>query len=97
MEHSAVGQSHEELSLYVVPPRTHLGARNEGGQGSAPTQHTTRRHARNQRRQLLDPLLQHGWICHSFKWGGLALRSDKLALTYQAALHLAAILLWARR
>lgn len=28
--------------------------------------------------------------------GGLATRCDKLALAYQAALHLAAILVWAR-
>lgn len=64
---SAAGQGHEEPGLRVVPPRTHPGYRNEGGQGPAPTHHTTRRQARNQRRQLLNPLLQHGWICNSFK------------------------------
>ncbi len=36
-------------------------------------------------------------INHLKQWRGLAMRTDKLALAYQAALHLAAILLWARR
>ncbi|MFE6629311.1 IS5 family transposase [Streptomyces rochei] len=31
------------------------------------------------------------------QWRGLAMRTDKLAIDYQAALHLAAILTWARR
>ncbi|WP_406840013.1 IS5 family transposase [Streptomyces sp. AHU1] len=31
------------------------------------------------------------------QWRGLATRTDKLAIAYQAALHLAAILIWARR
>lgn len=31
------------------------------------------------------------------QWRGLAMRTDKLATAYQAALHLAAILIWARR
>ncbi|MFG2549431.1 IS5 family transposase [Streptomyces sp. NPDC048581] len=31
------------------------------------------------------------------QWRGLATRTDKLAITYQAALHLAGILIWARR
>lgn len=31
------------------------------------------------------------------QWRGLALRTDKLATAYQGALHLAAILIWARR
>ncbi len=31
------------------------------------------------------------------QWCGLTMRSDKLAIAYQAALRLAAILLWARR
>ncbi|MFJ3089406.1 IS5 family transposase [Streptomyces sp. NPDC086838] len=31
------------------------------------------------------------------QWRGLAMRTDKLAIAYQAALHLAAILMWARR
>jgi transposase len=31
------------------------------------------------------------------QWRGLAMRTDKLAIVYQAALHLAAILIWARR
>lgn len=31
------------------------------------------------------------------QWRSLAMRTDKLAITYQAALHLAAILVWARR
>lgn len=31
------------------------------------------------------------------QWLGLALRTDKLAIAYQGALHLAAILIWARR
>ncbi|MGW4912832.1 IS5 family transposase [Streptomyces sp. NPDC004270] len=30
------------------------------------------------------------------QWRGLAMRTDKLALAYQAALHLAAILIWTR-
>ncbi|MEW2326139.1 IS5 family transposase [Streptomyces griseoincarnatus] len=30
------------------------------------------------------------------QWRGLAMRTDKLALAYQAALHLAAILMWTR-
>jgi transposase len=30
------------------------------------------------------------------QWRGLAARTDKLAIAYQAALHLAAILIWAR-
>ncbi|MFE0800403.1 IS5 family transposase [Streptomyces sp. NPDC058812] len=30
------------------------------------------------------------------QWRGLAMRTDKLALTYEAALHLAAILIWSR-
>lgn len=30
-------------------------------------------------------------------WRGLAMRTDKLAIAYQAALHLAAILIWVRR
>ncbi|WP_412079583.1 IS5 family transposase (plasmid) [Streptomyces xanthophaeus] len=31
------------------------------------------------------------------QWRGLAMRTDKLAIAYQAALHLAALLIWARR
>ncbi|MGY5014305.1 IS5 family transposase [Streptomyces sp. 900105755] len=31
------------------------------------------------------------------QWRGLAMRTDKLAIAYQAALHLASILIWARR
>ncbi|WP_436845973.1 IS5 family transposase [Streptomyces tibetensis] len=31
------------------------------------------------------------------QWRGLAMRTDKLAVAYQAALHVAAILIWARR
>jgi transposase len=31
------------------------------------------------------------------QWRGLATRTDKLAIAYQAALHLAAILIWTRR
>ncbi|MEW2050814.1 IS5 family transposase [Streptomyces sp. NPDC005476] len=31
------------------------------------------------------------------QWRGLAMRTDKLAIAYQAALHLAAILMWTRR
>lgn len=31
------------------------------------------------------------------QWRGLAMRTDKLAIAYQAALHLAAMLIWARR
>ncbi|MFH8804513.1 IS5 family transposase [Streptomyces sp. NPDC017936] len=31
------------------------------------------------------------------QWRGLALRTDKLSIAYQAVLHLAAILIWARR
>ncbi|MER6407065.1 IS5 family transposase [Streptomyces viridosporus] len=31
------------------------------------------------------------------QWRGLATRTDKLAIAYQAALHFAAILIWARR
>ena len=31
------------------------------------------------------------------QWCGLATRTDKLAITFQAALHLAAILIWTRR
>lgn len=31
------------------------------------------------------------------QWRGLAMRTDKLAIAYQAALHLAAILIWLRR
>ncbi|QTD95877.1 IS5 family transposase ISBli8 [Streptomyces cyanogenus] len=31
------------------------------------------------------------------QWRGLATRTDKLAIAYQAAHHLAAILIWARR
>ncbi|KPI20891.1 hypothetical protein OV450_7731 [Actinobacteria bacterium OV450] len=31
------------------------------------------------------------------QWRGLAMRADKLALAYQAALHLATILIWTRR
>lgn len=31
------------------------------------------------------------------QWRGLGIRADKLAIAYQAALHLAAILIWARR
>ncbi|MFE2581749.1 IS5 family transposase [Streptomyces sp. NPDC059378] len=31
------------------------------------------------------------------QWRGLAMRTDKLAIAYQGALHLAAILIWARR
>ncbi|CAL9673363.1 hypothetical protein SUDANB150_07635 [Streptomyces sp. enrichment culture] len=31
------------------------------------------------------------------QWRGLAMRTNKLALAYRAALHLAAILMWARR
>lgn len=31
------------------------------------------------------------------QWRGLAMRTDKLAIAYQAALHFAAILMWARR
>ncbi len=30
------------------------------------------------------------------QWRGLAMRTDKLALAYEAALHLAAILIWSR-
>lgn len=31
------------------------------------------------------------------QWRGLAMRCDKLAIAYQAALHLASILIWAQR
>lgn len=31
------------------------------------------------------------------QWRGLAMRTDRLAIAYQAALHLAAILIWTRR
>ncbi|MGW1909152.1 IS5/IS1182 family transposase, partial [Streptomyces cinnamoneus] len=31
------------------------------------------------------------------QWRGIATRRDKLAIAYQAALHLAAILIWARQ
>ncbi|GHF09176.1 hypothetical protein GCM10010359_08190 [Streptomyces morookaense] len=31
------------------------------------------------------------------QWRDLAMRTDKLALAYQAAIHVAAILIWARR
>ncbi|GGS89356.1 hypothetical protein GCM10010206_60040 [Streptomyces cinerochromogenes] len=31
------------------------------------------------------------------QWRGLAMRTDKLAVAYQAAFHLAAILIWTRR
>lgn len=31
------------------------------------------------------------------QWRGLAMRTDKLAFAYQAALHLAALLIWTRR
>ncbi|MFE1383479.1 IS5 family transposase [Streptomyces sp. NPDC058740] len=31
------------------------------------------------------------------QWRGLAMRADKLAIAFQAALHLASILIWARR
>jgi transposase len=31
------------------------------------------------------------------QWRGLAMRTDKLAIAYQAALHLASILIWARK
>ena len=31
------------------------------------------------------------------QWRGLAMRTDKLAIAYQAALHLASILIWTRR
>ncbi|PKR41283.1 IS5 family transposase, partial [Streptomyces sp. EAG2] len=31
------------------------------------------------------------------QWRGLAMRTDKLAIAYQAALHLAAILMWTQR
>lgn len=31
------------------------------------------------------------------QWRGLAMRTDELAVAYQAALHLAAILMWTRR
>lgn len=31
------------------------------------------------------------------QWRGLAMRTDKLAIAYQAALHLPAILMWARQ
>lgn len=37
------------------------------------------------------------WIDRLEQWHGLALRCDKLAIAYQAALHLAAILIWAPR
>lgn len=38
------------------------------------------------------------WCINRLKqWRGLATRSDELAIAYQAALHLAAILMWARR
>ncbi|MFD8019008.1 methyltransferase domain-containing protein [Streptomyces lavendulae] len=36
-------------------------------------------------------------IDHLKQWRGLAIRCDKLAFAYQAALHLASILIWARR
>ncbi len=31
------------------------------------------------------------------QWRGLATRTDKLAIAYQAELHLAGILIWSRR
>ncbi|UXX97342.1 IS5 family transposase [Streptomyces sp. AD2-2] len=36
-------------------------------------------------------------INHLKQWRGLATRTDKLAIAYQAALHLAGILIWTRR
>ncbi|ATL32766.1 hypothetical protein KY5_7748 [Streptomyces formicae] len=35
-------------------------------------------------------------IVRSKHWRGLVMRTDKLATVYQAALHLAAILIWLR-
>ncbi|CAM5652180.1 hypothetical protein SCALM49S_10225 [Streptomyces californicus] len=35
--------------------------------------------------------------CRFKQWRGLAMRTDKLAIAYQAAFHLAAIFIWARR
>ncbi|MFD6331238.1 IS5 family transposase [Streptomyces niveus] len=36
-------------------------------------------------------------IARHKQWRGLAMRTDKLAIAYQAALHVAAILMWTRR
>ncbi|WP_435843788.1 IS5 family transposase [Streptomyces fructofermentans] len=36
-------------------------------------------------------------IARPKQWRGLAMRTDKLAIAYEAALHLAAILIWTRR
>lgn len=36
-------------------------------------------------------------INHPKQWRGLATRTDKLAIAYQATLHLASILIWIRR
>ncbi|WP_405548088.1 hypothetical protein [Streptomyces phaeochromogenes] len=36
-----------------------------------------------------------GRVTHRLKqWRGLAMRTDKLAIAYQAALHLATVLIW---
>lgn len=50
--------------------------------------HLAEHHKRNAVERCINRLKQ---------WRGLAMRTDKLAIAYRAALHLAAILIWARR
>ncbi|WP_433261558.1 IS5 family transposase [Actinosynnema sp. CS-041913] len=65
--------------------------------------HRRRRGSHGGRPPTFDPEAYKGrntverCIARLKQWRGLAMRTDKLAIAYQAALHLAAILIWARR
>jgi transposase len=74
----------------VIPqPADLIGHRLRGPAGGRPPGFDTEAYKqRNAVQRCINRLKQ---------WRGPAMRTDKLAIAYQAALHLAAILIWARR
>ncbi|MFG2506996.1 hypothetical protein ACGFOW_16010, partial [Streptomyces rubiginosohelvolus] len=53
--------------------------------------------ARERQAALHCPANHAAWAEQQRQRRGLAMRTDKLAFAYQAALHLAAILIWTQR
>ncbi|MFD7731686.1 IS5 family transposase [Kitasatospora phosalacinea] len=86
--------------------RSHLSARGIRAvipQSADQVRHRRRRGALGGRPPAFDPAAYKGrntverCIARLKQWRGLALRTDKLALAYRAALHMAAVLIWVRR
>lgn len=73
----------------VIPqPSAQVGHRRRRGRaGGRPPAFDAEHKQRNAVERCINRLKQ---------WRGLAMRTDKLAIAYQAALHLASILIWTR-